>query len=471
MYKIFKFYILTFLIFFSTVSVSQNKFNYLQQDSVLIKLKSDIILAQNDTNFERLKKASIAIYEYYENKGYYPIDFKNTIILVDDFKEIKTLRLNKKKTYQALGVLLFLLIVLTIFLFYSRNKLKHINNLLATKNHEIATQKEEIALQNDKITTKALELLVLNRSLREEDRLHEGLTNMIVHDLKNPISNIIDISENKEVVYFAKEILTMVENILDVKKYEGMVLPLNKNKYSLKKVSESAIKQIELFAEHKNIKIKNLLHEDLFVNIDQDIIRRVIVNLLSNSIKYSSNNGSIILDFEISEKNTESIIVKVIDYGIGIKKDKIDLIFNKFSQIVAKKTGLARSTGLGLTFCKMAVEAHGGKILVRSESQKQTIFSFNLNLVEEKTKTTETNDGSNKNPIINLEKKDKQYLLEFNKKLVKLKVYEISKIRKITNKIDTNFSENVKKWKFELNKSVFNCNTELYKKITNKLNN
>lgn len=457
------------ILFFAATSVSQNITNEQKKDTILTKLKENIISAQEDNDYERLKKETISLYEYYEKNGYYPIDFKNTINLVDDFKEIKTLKLNKRKTYQALGILLFLLIILTVILFNGRRKLKSINNLLATKNQEIATQKEEIAVQNDKITAKAMELLVLNRSLREEDRLHEGLTNMIVHDLKNPISNIIDISENKEVTFFAKEILTMVENILDVRKYEGMIMPLHKNKCSLRKLSESAIKQVELFAEHKNIKIKNLLHPELMVDIDDEIIRRVIVNLLSNSIKYSSNNSSILINYEIPDNNPETVKIKIIDSGIGIKTDKIDLIFNKFNQIVAKKTGLARSTGLGLTFCKMAVEAHGGKISVMSEPEKQTTFSFNLDLCE-LTENTNVMKTNNNIPKIYLEETDKKYLSEFNKKLSKLEVYEISKIRKITSEIRDDFSINVKKWKTELNKSIFNCNVELYKEITNHPN-
>ncbi|NPA68746.1 MAG: hypothetical protein GXO50_09075, partial [Chlorobi bacterium] len=150
----------------------------------------------------------------------------NTLILISLLLRLLHVLLpeNSMLVY-ALVFLVAVSSVLIIFILYSRIKLKQTNKLLAEKNREITAQREEIQKQKDHITRKTLDLLVLNKELKENDELRKGLTNMIVHDLKNPISNIINLSENREITFFATEILNMVENILDIQKYEGMILP------------------------------------------------------------------------------------------------------------------------------------------------------------------------------------------------------------------------------------------------------
>ncbi len=431
------------------------------------------------------------------------IDYKEKL-KKEESKLLKEKSRNQKQTIKQNQILLFIifsiLIVILLFVFLllnGRRKFKNTNFLLEKKNAEIQAQKEnlerlnhqmfesnlkidkqnievihknkEIKLQSDKLTEKKIDLLVLNREIRKTAKLREGLTNMIVHDLKNPISSIINLTENKEITYFAKEILTMVENILDVQKYEGIMMPLNIRDYSLKDITDSAIKQIEVFAEHKNIKIENKVLKKHFIKVDEDIIRRVFVNLLSNAIKFTPANGFINIDFEIISKEIDSILIKVTDSGIGIRKDKINIIFNKFKQVMAKKTGMARSTGLGLTFCKMAIEAHDSEIVVASVPGKFTTFSFPFKLSE---KTNYNNKKENKIAFelnTKLNKDDKLYLNEFFEELKELDVYEIGKLRKITIQINENSSIGIQQWKDELEKSIYNCNQELYTDIVNSI--
>jgi len=344
---------------------------------------------------------------------------------------------------------------------------KKLNYIINEHNIEIEQQAKVLELEREKVVQKTVDLLVLNRALRENLKLHDGLTSMIVHDLKNPISNIINLSRNKEVLFFANEILTMVENILDVKKYEGMLMPIKKEAVLLKQIIVDATKQIILFAERKNIKIINKINNNIIVSADEEILRRVIVNFLSNSVKYSYANGKILIDFEIVEDNR--VLIKIIDEGIGIKHNKIDLIFNKFSQIVAKKTGSARSTGLGLTFCKMAIQAHGSEIFVESKPNKYTTFSFSIETLKEKKtinkdiKTEKTNDKF----ILN--KEDKTYLRKFQTSLKKLEVYEISELKIVLKQIDEKQSCNIAIWKNKISTAIFNCNFELYKELIDKI--
>lgn len=394
---------------------------------------------------------------------------------------------------------IYLFIILTIIfivlLFVLRYKLLRTSNILSLKNDEIKAQRdeleklnqrlfvsnlkidqqnidikrqyEEIKEQKKNIIKKTVDLLVVNREQRENLKLREGLTNMIVHDLKNPISNIINLSENKEISFFANDILTMVENILDVQKYEGVIMALKKSSVSLNKIIVDAEKQISLFAQRKNIKIINKIKKNINVFVDADILKRVFINFLSNSIKYSYANQNIIIEGKIINNNR--ILIKIIDTGIGIKKDKIHLIFDKFSQVMAKKTGSARSSGLGLTFCKMAIQSHGGEINVISDPNKYTIFSFDIELSDKKNEGFVRVIDEVKDDSFELTEDEKIYLKPFLMDFQKLEVYEIGKLRNIIENIDDEFSEKLSLWKIKLNKAIYNCNSNLYEELVNKI--
>ena len=387
------------------------------------------------------------------------------------FSVIYVLKINNEnllKTQNTINYILYvnlsLFVIFFTMFYFAGKRFAKINKQLKEKNAEIESQKEEIQKQKDNIVQKTMKLLVLNKELKENEELRSGLTNMIVHDLKNPISNIINLSENREITFFAKDMLVMVENILDIQKYEGMLMPLNRKAVLLRKNADEAIKQVSIFAEHKNIKITNNIDASFFVSADEDILRRIFVNLLSNAVKYTFVNGTIKIETKISA-NKNTVNISIIDNGIGIKEEKIPFIFNKFSQILARKTGEARSTGIGLTFCKMAIEAHGSKINVKSVPKESTNFSFLLPLVKTKITRAEQSEESPFFNIIELNTKEKEYLREFYKNFNSLEVYEISELRNVLNKIDENFSGNIKKWKSEINQAIYNCNSELYNKL------
>jgi len=384
-----------------------------------------------------------------------------------DFAEYSELK-NKKEIFVYVSILLFTIFIIMFFI--AGMRFKKINNILREKNIEIEAQRSEIQKQKDKIIQKTMNLLVLNKELKENAELRGGLTNMIVHDLKNPISNIINISEKREITFFAKDMLTMVENILDIQKYEGMVIPLNKKDILLRKNADEAIKQVSIFAERKNIKIRNEINDDIFVSADEAILRRIFVNFLSNAVKYTFANGIIKVESRILNDKSDRIKVYVTDNGIGIKEESIPLIFNKFNQILARKTGEARSTGIGLTFCKMAVEAHESEIKVKSVPNEFTSFEFELQIAEIKKTQYGHDDIIEKVNVINLNVDDKTYLRQFYDDFNLLDVYEISELRTVQNIIDENFSENVKKWKNELNKAIYNCNSELYNALKESIN-
>jgi len=242
--------------------------------------------------------------------------------------------------------------------------------------------------------------------LLELDNFKDAMTGMIVHDLKNPLNAIIGLSsmnpddEMMQMVNSAgNQMLNLVLNILDVQKFENTEVKLNVNELSIYLLADEAVHQVSLLVKQKKQRLINSIPPQTIGCADPEIIVRVFVNMLTNAIKYTPNGGEIIIRQKaIIQNQTELIsndlmpdnfknenvfktpfcIICVSDTGQGIPEDKIHLVFEKFGQVEAKKSGGVRSTGLGMTFCKMVIEAHGGNIWIKSEVGKGTDFYFTL---------------------------------------------------------------------------------------------
>ncbi len=336
---------------------------------------------------------------------------------------------------------------------------------IVEKNEALQSQKEEIQTQAEKLQT-------ANDKLQELDTFKEEMTGMIVHDLKNPLNSIINTAKDETVVQSGKQMLNMIMNILDVHKYEETKIIVNKSDYSLLELSQNAINEVFFLAEQKNIKIINEITNETFVKADKEITERIFVNILTNAIKYTPNNGEIILSLNLTDiKNQlDFVAVQISDTGQGIPQDKRHIIFEKFGQISAKKSGKVRSTGLGLTFCKMAVEAHGGKIGVKSEIGKGTTFWFSLptgeGIVQHKENTAQIQEETE----LILSKSDKNSTRPYIADLQNLMVYEFSDVQHILKKIKNNDSKSLIKWKKEIEHAIFSMNEEKYKKLTDMVN-
>ncbi|MFH1594505.1 MAG: HAMP domain-containing sensor histidine kinase [Candidatus Omnitrophota bacterium] len=229
--------------------------------------------------------------------------------------------------------------------------------------------------------------------LQELEKLKDSLTHMIVHDLNNPImitSGNIELlkmqseenltKDQKECLDSAllasQEIKEMVGNLLDVNKMEEGKIKLNCESFSVGDVAKKTVLQMKIIAtrDDKTLSLAEL-EETPPISADKELIRRVIANLINNAIKFTPSNGSIDVSV-LNDKEKGRISVHVKDSGSGIPKDYLSKIFDKFVRVESQKVKTGR--GLGLTFCKMAVEAHGGKIWVESELGKGSVFIFVL---------------------------------------------------------------------------------------------
>jgi signal transduction histidine kinase len=326
------------------------------------------------------------------------------------------------------------------------------------------------------IQKQAEELIETNKKLVKLDEFKENMTGMIVHDLKNPLNTIINIStyENpiSQIPYIkqsGKQMLNMVMNILDVHKYEYSKMKLDISNIELSELIDESINEIHFLANQKNITIIKKTQKAIVVIADGEIIKRVFVNILTNAIKYTRNNGEITIDVEPYNSQLSDngfIKINITDTGIGIPKEKLHLVFEKFGQVQSEKSGSVRSTGLGLAFCKMAIEAHGTEINVNSELGNGTNFWFTLPLANVISKHEKVS-----NKILTIENglklsaQEKEYLKPYLKQMEEIMVYEVSRVKSVLNQIDSKNSKAIIYWKQQVSNAAFTMNKEMYSNL------
>jgi PAS domain S-box-containing protein len=243
---------------------------------------------------------------------------------------------------------------------------------------------------------------------RELEQLREDYTNMLIHDLRAPLTSIMNgilmvqrglggpVSEQQhdllKIAYQGSQaMLELINNLLDISKMEQGRMALDTRPISPYIVVDMAIERLRVSASSANIVIEPQLAINLpTTEADEDKVLRVLQNLLDNAIKFSrpqsavgigayhARDGEALPDglpLRARPDAGERLIFWVRDRGVGIPPAYFDRIFEKFGQVRGQKM---RGTGLGLTFCKLAVEAHGGSIWVESEEGEGSVFAFTL---------------------------------------------------------------------------------------------
>jgi signal transduction histidine kinase len=276
------------------------------------------------------------------------------------------------------------LIALVVLLNYLRRLQRKRNRLLRRLTNRIYLQKAEIEAQNSEITAQHNQLAKANLKLQELDRLKEELTGMVVHDLKNPLNAILTLTAlppepNRLLMMRAAglQMSHLVSNLLDIQKYENAALKLNLEPTRAVVLFNRAVEQTLLLAQARHQTFDLQIDKGLLVQVDAELLVRVLVNLLTNAIKYAPPGDTLVLEAYFDAHRGG--IFRVTDHGPGMAPEHQEHIFEKYAQVAGGvASGRLRSTGLGLTFCRMVLEAHGGRIGVASEQGKFTTFEFNL---------------------------------------------------------------------------------------------
>ena len=221
----------------------------------------------------------------------------------------------------------------------------------------------------------------------------EQLIATVSHDLKTPLSTIVGYTEllgnsdlNKKQLYFTKNIKgsseyisNLVQDLVDFTQIEAGKITIDNNPFSLNELINEVAKSIQSIYEQKSIDLLININDKFDTNIIGDSFRlkQVLSNIIGNAYKFTEK-GFIKIDAEISKNNL--VIIKIEDSGIGIAKNKQQLIFEEFTQAddnIEKKYG---GTGLGLTISKKIIEILGGKLILKSEIEKGSIFEIRLPL-------------------------------------------------------------------------------------------
>ncbi|MEA5619558.1 response regulator [Cronbergia sp. UHCC 0137] len=221
-------------------------------------------------------------------------------------------------------------------------------------------------------------------------QLREDMVNMLVHDLRNPLTNILLCAEIAKLPKFTpevklqkidriivdvKELQSMIDSLLYIAKFESGKMRLNLTEVDINKLCNCVLSDFELLAAQRDIQLIGHLAEiNSSVNLDSALFRRVLDNLIANAIKFSPNHSQVILQADYS--SDRQLIVQVIDTGKGISKHLQQAIFEKY-EIGSINHGTSQ-TGLGLTFCKMVMDAHGGSMTVENNYPTGTIFTVKV---------------------------------------------------------------------------------------------
>lgn len=229
-----------------------------------------------------------------------------------------------------------------------------------------------------------------SKMAKEIDHLKKNFISLMSHDLKTPVAKIAgnaDILSNyyehddkvrgllKNIIDATKELNNFITGILDFIKIESERFGLRAISKDINTIIEDVILSFKYEASNKNIQIISSLAPLYPINLDPDLIKRVLANLIENAIKYSGKGSTINVKTWDEEK---WVYVEIKDNGIGISNENLEHIFDKFFRVKNDASITIKGFGLGLYLVKYFVELHGGKISASSELGKGSTFLITL---------------------------------------------------------------------------------------------
>jgi len=236
--------------------------------------------------------------------------------------------------------------------------------------------------------------------LKEIDKMKSGFVSNVSHELRTPLTSIKGsvelllgeaegpVGEGQRMFLNiikknTERLIRLITDLLDLAKIESGKIKMHKRLTDIKNLTEEVIVSLNPLLKEKSINLENITEENLpAVMVDEDRIKQVLVNLISNSIKFTSPQGVIKIN---STQNSQEVVIGVQDNGIGIDSSNFKKIFTKFETIdvPASVRSQIKGTNLGLSICKNIIEAHEGKIWVESQLGQGSTFYFTLPKLKE----------------------------------------------------------------------------------------
>lgn len=259
--------------------------------------------------------------------------------------------------------------------------------------YNLKNEVKEVAVIGTDITE---EILAKNK-IEEASKLQGEIFINVSHELKTPLNVIFSstqlmemylnndsLEDSKEKIFNNIKIIKqncyrfirLINNILDTSKIKSGFLELSLSNKNIVEVVENIVQSVSEYIKAKGINIIfDTNTEEKYIACDANKIERIMLNLISNAVKFSNKDNSIYIN--VLDKN-DAVEITVRDTGIGMDKKDLDSIFNIYHQVDKSLSRNAEGTGIGLSLVKSFVEMHGGKISVDSEVGRGTIFKIEL---------------------------------------------------------------------------------------------
>jgi signal transduction histidine kinase len=264
---------------------------------------------------------------------------------------------------------------------------------------ELEEKRELLERLNTKLEESNRELNEANARLRELSAMKEEFLALTTHDLRSPltvISGVINFftsgrlgemtAEQKNMVAMmernTQNLIELVNDLLDASKLESGTMRLDPASIELRGLVGELREQMQPLAHEKEISLEDDVPEDLPpLRADRAKLRRILVNLVSNALKFTPKGGRVRLG---ASREGSLVRVSVEDTGVGIQREDLHDIFDKYAQARSRATRSEKGTGLGLYITRQLVELHGGKISVQSEVGRGSTFSFTIPIASDK---------------------------------------------------------------------------------------
>ncbi len=299
----------------------------------------------------------------------------------------------------------------------------------STLEDRVRSRTEELRLANEELLGKKQELESANIGLKEANRMKSQFLANVSHELRTPLNSIIGFSEllqerafgdlnerQQQYVDYIRSsgghLLQLINNILDLSKIEAGRMDLAAEDFPVTEALGEILGIIRPLALKRNITIETkTMPASPLLRADRAKFKQIMLNLLSNSVKFNVENGGIFVDWRITEESRglkieRFIIFSIKDNGIGIKSEDKGRLFKEFEQIDSSITREYGGTGLGLVLTKRLVELHNGEIWFESEPEIGTTFYVKLPLGTEEmdmpvfTDIVYAEEGAVKKPLV-----------------------------------------------------------------------
>jgi signal transduction histidine kinase len=272
----------------------------------------------------------------------------------------------------------------------SNDEIGGLTSALGEMRQKIENKTTELTSLNDALFSQKKHLMKLNEELNQKNDYIASLVSTVSHELRTPMASIMGFSElllnrkfsqEKQAKYLetihleSLRLATILNDFLDIQKLESKDPGLRIEEIRCQELIETVLTRFpsSIYRQHKFAKI---IPRDLpVIKVDHQRLIQVLINLISNAIKYSPQGGTVTVK---AEQKEDKVLISVHDEGMGIPEENQEKIFTKFYRVDSSDHREIGGTGLGLSICKEIIELHGGEIWVESQEGEGTRFTFSL---------------------------------------------------------------------------------------------